>query len=64
MTGIAVITGASRGIGAACARKAAAAGWDVALGYLANADLAEDVANSVRAEGRRALAVQAVMGGA
>ena len=61
MAGIAVITGASRGIGAACARKAAAAGWDVALSYLANADLAEEVADAVRAEGRRALAVQADM---
>ena len=61
MARIALITGGSRGIGAACARKAAAMGCDVALSYLANAQLAEDVAAEIRAVGRRAVAVQADM---
>jgi NAD(P)-dependent dehydrogenase (short-subunit alcohol dehydrogenase family) len=30
MSGVLVVTGASRGIGAACARRAAQAGWKVA----------------------------------
>lgn len=61
MARIALITGGSRGIGAACARKAAATGCDVALSYLDNAQLAEDVAAEIRASGQRALAVQADM---
>lgn len=54
-----VITGGSRGIGAATARLAAKAGYDVCVNYLANADAAEHVCAEVRAAGRRALAVQA-----
>ncbi len=54
-----LVTGASRGIGAATARLAAARGWDVAVNYTRDAAAAEAVAADVRAAGRRALMVQA-----
>ena len=54
-----LITGASRGIGAATARLAAQAGWDVAVNYTRDAAAAEAVAAEVRAAGRRALVLQA-----
>jgi NAD(P)-dependent dehydrogenase (short-subunit alcohol dehydrogenase family) len=54
-----LITGASRGIGAACALACARDGWDVAVNYARDAAAAESVAQQVRALGRRALAVQA-----
>lgn len=50
-----LITGASRGIGAATARLAAAQGWDVAINYAHDENAAEAVADAVRAAGRRAL---------
>ena len=45
------ITGASRGIGAATARKFAAAGWSVALFYNRNKDKAEALAHELRQAG-------------
>ncbi|GCL64202.1 SDR family oxidoreductase [Pseudaquabacterium pictum] len=54
-----LITGASRGIGAATARLAAARGWDVAINYARDAAAAEAVAADVRAAGRRAITVAA-----
>jgi NAD(P)-dependent dehydrogenase (short-subunit alcohol dehydrogenase family) len=54
-----VVTGASRGIGAAVARRAATAGWDVVVAYRHRADAARGVVDDVRATGRRALAVPA-----
>ncbi len=54
-----LITGASRGIGAAAARLAARDGWDVAVNYTRDASAAESVAKEVRALGRRAITVQA-----
>jgi NAD(P)-dependent dehydrogenase (short-subunit alcohol dehydrogenase family) len=56
---IALVTGASRGIGAATARLLADRGHDVAINYTRNAAAAEAVAADVRARGRRALLVQA-----
>jgi NAD(P)-dependent dehydrogenase (short-subunit alcohol dehydrogenase family) len=54
-----LITGASRGIGAAAALLAAQRGWDVAVNYTRDAAAAEAVAAQVRAAGRRALVIQA-----
>lgn len=54
-----LVTGGSRGIGAACCRQAAAQGWDVAVNYTRDAAAAERVAAAVRAAGRRAITVQA-----
>ena len=54
-----LVTGGSRGIGAATALRAAAAGWDVAVNYARDAAAAEQVAAQVRAAGRRAFAVAA-----
>lgn len=54
-----LITGASRGIGAATAVRCAAAGWDVALNFARDAAAAQAVAARVQALGRRALPLQA-----
>ncbi len=54
-----LITGASRGIGAACALRAADAGWDVGVHFHRNAEAAERVAAQVRERGRRACTLQA-----
>src|SRR2546421_379295 len=59
---IVLITGASRGIGAATARLAAKRGFDVAISYLKDRASAESVVAEVAASGRRAVAVQADMG--
>ncbi len=53
-----LVTGGSRGIGAATARLAAAAGWDVAINYTRDEAAAQAVAQQVRALGRRALVLQ------
>ena len=58
-TSIALITGASRGIGAATALLAARQGWDIAVNYSANEGAAREVVQAVQALGRRAIAVQA-----
>jgi NAD(P)-dependent dehydrogenase (short-subunit alcohol dehydrogenase family) len=59
MNRILLVTGGSRGIGAATAQLAAARGWDVAINYTRDAAAAEAVAAGVRAQGRRALVLQA-----
>ncbi len=56
---IVLVTGGSRGIGAATAILAAKRGYDVAFSYQSNATAAEQVAEHIRATGRQALVVQA-----
>jgi len=57
-----LVTGGSRGIGAATALLAAERGWDVAVNCARDAAAAEAVAAQVRARGRRALVLQADVG--
>ncbi len=57
-----LVTGGSRGIGAATCLLAAARGWDVAVNFNRDAEAAERVAAGVRAHGRRALLLQADVG--
>jgi 3-oxoacyl-[acyl-carrier protein] reductase len=56
---IALVTGGSRGIGAAVALKLAEAGADVAVNFRERATEAEKVCAAIRKLGRRTLAVQA-----
>lgn len=56
---LALITGGSRGVGAATARLAAAQGYDVAITFVSREAEAYAVAADVEAAGRRALAVSA-----
>ncbi len=56
---VAVVTGGSRGIGAATAVALAEAGWDVVISYRERADAADDVVRRCVAAGRPATAVQA-----
>ena len=58
MSGIAIVTGGSRGIGAATARMLAERGHDVAISYLSNAEAAATVVRDIEAAGRRGLAVK------
>ena len=59
---VAVVTGGSRGIGAATARLAASRGYAVCLNYRANAGAADAVVASIRDAGGTAAAVQGDVG--
>lgn len=62
MAKVVLITGASRGIGAATARLAASRGYDVCVNYRRDAAAAEEVRRDIEAAGRRAIAVAADVG--
>lgn len=59
MNKVLLVTGGSRGIGAATARMAAQQGWAVAVNYTTNASAADAVVQTIRAAGGTAIAVQA-----
>lgn len=56
---VAIVTGASRGIGAATALKLGAAGWAVAINYVGNEAAARETAAQVEAHGGSALVIKA-----
>jgi len=59
MRKVLLVTGGSRGIGAATCILAAQKGWDVAVNYSANAQAADGVVKQIKAAGGRAISVQA-----
>lgn len=59
MSGVALITGSGRGIGAATAKLAAKRGYAVCVNYLKNEERADEVVAEIRAGGGRAILVQA-----
>ncbi|HEX3727016.1 MAG TPA: SDR family oxidoreductase [Pirellulales bacterium] len=56
---VALVTGASRGIGRACAERLAEAGADVVVNYVSSVDAARQTVEAVQRHGRRAIAVKA-----
>ncbi len=59
MSNVVLITGGSRGIGAATALLAAKQGYAVAVNYTANSLAADEVVRLIRADGGQAITVQA-----
>src|SRR5512141_2808278 len=57
-----IVTGGSRGIGAATAALAASKGYTVCISYLQGRDCAEEVVRGITGNGGRAIAIQADMG--
>ena len=56
---VALVTGASRGIGRACAETLAACGATVVVNFLNSADAAKSVVSGIQSCGGRAIAVRA-----
>src|SRR5450432_1517594 len=59
---VALVTGGSRGLGAATAAALADQGSDVAISYVASRGAADAVVNGLRTQGVRAIAIQADQG--
>lgn len=59
MAKVAIVTGASRGIGRACAIKLAEHGYDIAVNYVSNEAKAAEVVAAIEALGQKAMAVKA-----
>ena len=62
MKPVLLVTGASRGIGAATALLAARQGWAVAVNYSQNAAAAQAVVKKIQADGGQAVSIQADVG--
>ncbi|MEJ8845694.1 SDR family oxidoreductase [Variovorax rhizosphaerae] len=62
MNKVLLVTGGSRGIGAATALLAAQRGWAVAVNYASQAAAADEVVNAIRAGGGTAMSVQGDVG--
>jgi NAD(P)-dependent dehydrogenase (short-subunit alcohol dehydrogenase family) len=62
MSGVMIVTGAGRGIGAATARLAAARGYAVCVNYARSRESAESVVAAIKDAGGRAVAMQADVG--
>ena len=58
MAGVCIITGGSRGIGAACVEQAAKAGYDVCFSYISNSSAAQESLASAEAFGRKVKAIK------
>ena len=58
MSGVALITGGSRGVGRACAVALARDGYDIAIGYAVSDQPARDAVTEIEALGRRAIAIK------
>lgn len=61
MSGVMIVTGASRGIGARIAIQAAERGWDVCVNYARSKSAAQEVVSHIRDAGGNAIAVHADM---
>ncbi len=59
MSKVAIVTGGARGIGAAISKLAAARGYAVCVNYQSNASAAEEVVGEIKAQGGRAVGIQA-----
>jgi NAD(P)-dependent dehydrogenase (short-subunit alcohol dehydrogenase family) len=58
MSGVAIVSGGSRGIGAATSSLLATGGWDVVVGYRRQVQAAQTVAATCRSTGSRAMALE------